>query len=1070
MILLLYKNNKITIILHSILFLCLCSCTNVFAEQPEAETIDLEIKSDSLYNEGKILSELYQHKEAIDKFKLALEIDRKLGRLKNVALELYSIGEIYYNLSQYDSALLYCDSALVIAREIKDRQTEGATLRLIGAAYEGFCQYDKALAYCDTALFIAREIKHKKIEGRTLTTIGIIYAAISDYDNALVYYDSALTISRDAKDGKGEANTLNSIGAAYDAIGEYDRALNYYRSALDINKRLKNLFGEASNLSNIGRIHYKMSRYDSAFVYYLSALLLSKEIKDRRGEGRILNKIGLVYYSLGQYKNALAYLDSALLIREEIGDRKGKGTTMCNIGIIYHTFSKFDRAIAYYDSSLILIRKIGSRYTEGFALNNIGSIFYILGNYERALAYYDSALVVERQIQDRYAEAAALNNIGIIYDDLALYDRALAYYDSALVIKREIKNRQSEGITLHNKGYTYRLLKQYNRALAFFDSALTIQREVNDIRGEAYNLDNIGVAYHALCQYDRSLAYLDSSLVIKREINNRPGEGTTLSNIARSYYALGQYDKALAYGDSALVILREIKDRHGEGVTLDNIGQVYEDMEDVENAVAYYKDAIEVKESIRKELQREELRVSYIEAEKNVYERLIILLFMLEQYEEAFDYLERSRSEKLRRAFEEGGIAAYDPSLKRILDRINFFEAEMEGLKKRYRNKEIEEALFEIKMNELEGKVNQKILDLKIYHPQLYNIIMPQRRTLKYIQETMPDSTMFVEFVSVGDTYVALLFTKDVFLVQSIAEPKHSIDTWVLQALTLLRLRADREDVDKHCEELYKILIKPMENKIEEMPNIVVIPYGVLHYLPFHALRRQNKSEAFEYFIEWKRISYLPSASFLTDLLREKERAEKELLAFGNADGTLPSAEIEVDFISQIFRQSCVYKADSARKDRFIELCGDYRLIHLATHGVLDADPRFSYIVLAPPGEGNLTIREILGLSGQFKLTFLATLSACETAIETDPETAGMELVTLSNAFKVAGLPSIVASLWEIVDRSTALLMRDFYKNLKNGKMDKLEALRQAQILMIGHNQYSHPYYWAPFILIGDWR
>ena len=1070
LILLLYKNYKITIILHSILFLCLYSFTSVFAEQPGVETVELETKADSLYNEGKILWELYQYKEAIDKFKLALEIDRKLGRLKNVALELSSIGEIYYNLSQYDSVLAYCDSALVIARRINDRQVECATLKIIGAAYEGLCHYEKALVHCDTALFTARKIKDKKIEGRTLATIGIIYAATSDYDNALVYYDSALTISREAKDREGEANTLSSIGAAYDAIGEYDRALNYYRSALDINQRLKNLFGEASNLSIIGRAHHNLSRYDSAFTYYQSALLLSREIKDRRGESRMLNNIGLIYYNLGQYENALAYLDSALLIKEEIKDRRGMGITVYSIGIVYHALSKFDHAIAYYDSSLILMRKIGSGYTEGAALNNIGSSFYALGNYERALVYYDSALVIAREIKDRQTEAATLNNIGIIYHELAQYDRALAYYDSALVIKKEIKNRQSEGTTLQNMGDTYRALKQYNRALAYFDSALTIEREVKDLRGEAYNFDNIGVTYYALTQYDTSLAYLDSSLSINREIKDLRGEGTALSNIGCSYYALKQYERALAYYDSALVILREIKDRYGEGVTLDYIGQVYEDTEDVDNAVAYYKDAIKVKESIREELRREDLRTSYIETEKDMYERLIILLIMLERYEEAFDYLGRSHSEKLRKAFEEGGIVAFDPSLKRTLDRINFLEGEMAGLKKRYRDKEIEEALFEIKMNELEGKLNQKMLDLKIYHPQLYNIIVPQRRTLKYIQETMPDSTMFVEFVSIGDTYVVLLFTKDVFLVQSIAEPRDSIDSWVLQTLTLLRLRVDKEEVDKHCEELYKILIKPMENIIEEMPNIVVIPYGVLHYLPFHMLRRQNKSGEIEYFVEWKRISYLPSASFLTDLLSEKERAEKELLAFGNADGTLPSAEIEVDFIAQIFPKSCVYKTDSARKDRFIELCGEYRLIHLATHGILDADPRFSYIVLAPPRAGNLTVREILGLSGHFKLTSLVTLSACETAVEADPETAGMELVTLSNAFKVAGVPSTVASLWEIADRSTALLMKDFYKNLKSGRLDKLEALRQAQILMIGRGQYSHPYYWAPFILIGDWR
>jgi CHAT domain-containing protein len=119
---------------------------------------------------------------------------------------------------------------------------------------------------------------------------------------------------------------------------------------------------------------------------------------------------------------------------------------------------------------------------------------------------------------------------------------------------------------------------------------------------------------------------------------------------------------------------------------------------------------------------------------------------------------------------------------------------------------------------------------------------------------------------------------------------------------------------------------------------------------------------------------------------------------------------------------------------------------------------------------GNLTVREIFGLSGHFNQTSLVTLSACETAVEAEPETAGMELVTLSNAFKVAGVPTTIASLWEIADRSTSLLMENFYANLKDNKMSKLEALRQAQLAMLDHDQFSHPYYWAPFVLFGDWR
>ena len=1041
----------------------------VFAEY-STETGLSRATSDSLRNEAEIQVNTYSYDQALVLLKHAIAIDTSQGRQQELAYMFLRAGEIYYKTSEYDSSLLYARFALIMAKNFNDSPIICAAYKSLGEAYEALCEYEKALTYCDSALLIARQSKNKHVEGRALTTIGVIHNARGTYEKALAYSDSALILCLETSDSEGQANALNNAGITFDAICEYDSALNVYRSALRINKQIQNLAGQAANLGNIGRIYYHTSQYDSAFVYYNSALHLRRQTKDIRGEGSTLNNIGLVHYNLSEFNNALAYFDSAVLRRKQVKDNRGMCITMYNIGIVYSAISKYDSALTYYGSALALTRKIGSLSVEGSALNSIGSSHYALGNYEKAVAYYDSALVIERKITDRFAESATLNNIAIVYHDLAIYERAMIYYDSSLAIKRQIRARQSEGTVLSNMGSNYRALRQYDRALAYFDSALQIEYEFKDLRGKAYNHDNIGVVYYELGRYDSSLVHLYSSLRVSREVCDRRQEGTALLNIGRSYCALQDYDRAQSYYDSALAIMREINDICEAANTIDHIGQLYEKVFDIENAIVHYKEAIGLKESLRKKLKRAELQTAYIEAEKDVYERLIILLIMLERYEEAFDYLERSHSERLRRAFEQGEMVAYDPSLHRILERINYLETEMEGLRSRYNDREISKRFFEEEQSKIEGRINQQFIDMKVYHADLYNIMVPQRRTLKYVQNNMPDNTMFLEYVLVGDTYVALLFTRDIFLAKSISEPADTINRLVLRSLRSLKLRVEQHDVDEYYEELYDILIKPIENELASVPNIVIIPYGVLHYLPFHALRRKEHDKAAEYFMVWRRISYLPSASFLIDLLEEQEHAEKEMLAFGNADGTLPSAEIEVDLIAQIFDNCCVCKCDSARKDRFIDICGDYRLIHLATHGILNADPRFSYIVMAPAQTGNLTVREILGLSGCFKRTSLVTLSACETGVEEDPEQAGMELVTLSNAFKVAGVPSTIASLWEIADRSTALLMESFYENLKTGSMDKIESLRQAQISMTSHERYSHPYYWAPFILIGDWR
>jgi CHAT domain-containing protein/Tfp pilus assembly protein PilF len=1063
------RSQKYSTTASILVFLTATLFSDVHSKTTESTEL-LGARADSLLTKAEQLCSIYSYDEALQKLQDALVIEQQLNRLDYQASILHQIADILSRTSLYDSALFYSDSALTIARKTSATDIECESLIMLAAASECISEYETALAYCDTAFAILAQKHDPILYVRALNTISQIYYSMSQYDKALAYCDTALVVARSNDDKEGEAKSLEIAGAVYDNNGEYHRALENYRDSYSIWKAYGNRPGESAALRSMGRSYFFLSQYDSSLHYYREALQISRQIHDANGEGQILTGIGLIFSQQGLNELSIVYLDSALYIRRQLGDLRGLATTMYNLGTAYSSISKFEHAMANFDSSLTIMRKIGSKYIEGSALTSKGIIYRLLGKYEHALACFDSALAIADQTNDHYGASATMNNIAIVYHTLRLHEKALAYYDSSLTTKRALKLRQLESGTLHNMGSTYRDMGQYGRALAYFDSALIIQREIRDLTGEARTLDDIGVAYFLLGQHNRALTCLDSSLQLKKLLKDPWTQAITLGNIGRAHHALAEYTSALNSFLSALRTLDALQDRPHKSAMMEEIGRVYESTGDVDSAISYYKQAIEVKEDIRSELKRTELREPYIEAEKDIYERLAVLLIMLERYEEAFDYLERSRSEKLRKAFEMSDMVAYDPSLNRTLERINLLTSEMEGLRKRFQDGDIEEALYDTQHNELQGRLNQIMLDFKIHYPQLYSVIVPRQWVLKEIQGIIPRGTLFIGFAEVNDSYVALLFTRDMFMVQTLAEPKDSIDQRVIQALTALKWQAPEAEIQNQFAHLYRVLLQPSESIIVKYPNIVIIPYGILHYLPFHILRYTDEQAEHHYLIERKRISYLPSASFLADLLKEQKNAKHELLAFGNADGTLPSAEIEVDLIARLFPRSHVCKCDSARKDRFIQLANEYAMIHLATHGILTSDPRFSYIVLAPAVTGNLTVREIFGLSGHFKQTSLVTLSACETAVEAEPEAAGMELVTLSNAFKVAGVPTTIASLWEIADRSTALLMEDFYKNLKDHKMDKLEALRQAQLTMLSNDQYSHPYYWAPFILIGNWQ
>jgi CHAT domain-containing protein len=251
----------------------------------------------------------------------------------------------------------------------------------------------------------------------------------------------------------------------------------------------------------------------------------------------------------------------------------------------------------------------------------------------------------------------------------------------------------------------------------------------------------------------------------------------------------------------------------------------------------------------------------------------------------------------------------------------------------------------------------------------------------------------------------------------------------------------------------------------------VIIPFSVLYYLPFHALVRENDGNM-QYLLEWKRISYTTSATFY-DLLDQKSGKRGKLIALANPDGSLPGASEEVEKLKdEIFKKDAIiWTLSEATKGKFLEYAKEYDIIHLATHGTIMSNPLESYLLFAgdTKKEQRLTLLEVAGYTELRDRTDLVFLSACQTAMEKG-KASGSELISLSEAFAMAGPPTLVATLWKVADVSTSMLVLEFYRSLKEEKTDKLSALQKAQLSLLHSSEYAHPFYWAPFILLGDWR
>jgi CHAT domain-containing protein len=244
------------------------------------------------------------------------------------------------------------------------------------------------------------------------------------------------------------------------------------------------------------------------------------------------------------------------------------------------------------------------------------------------------------------------------------------------------------------------------------------------------------------------------------------------------------------------------------------------------------------------------------------------------------------------------------------------------------------------------------------------------------------------------------------------------------------------------------------------------MPYGWLYYLPFSSLARENADGSLTFFVEEKCVAYLTHQEVLNLVANLPQAGKERLVAFANPDGTLPGAEEEVARIGRLYDDPRLLVGAEATLDAARRLPADCTIVHFACHGKADAgDLTNSFLQLA---DGRLTQSEIYGLGLRAKQTRTVVLSACETFIGS--ETPGLEVIGLADAFATAGASTIVASLWQVSDESTQALMSEFYRQMQAPGTTKAEALRQAQLSILGHPRYTHPRYWAGFILMGEWR
>lgn len=962
---------------------------------------------------------------------------------------------------------------------------------------------------------------------KSYSILGIAYDRMGEYSLALDNLSKALSIRIEllGEDHLEVAASYNSLGIVHSNLGLYSEALENHNKALAIWIRL---LGDrhtyvASGYSSIGNAYRNLGSYESALSSYERALAIQLELLGAKHPdvASTYDNLGIVYLDLGRYDEALLNHDRSLTIRlEALGaEHPDVAASYANIGEVYRSLGSYQLALSNHEKAIeIFTRTLGSNhpYLAG-AYNNLAIVYGELGEYQKALQNYSRALDIQLAALGSTHPAVAFSyaNIGNVYDELGDYDEALENLDQAYNILSKVLGAEHPVVASvqDNLANVFFNLGRYEEALANYGEVMVIRTgalgaEHPDV---AVSYHNIGKVYQERGDFDLALDNNLRALAILKKSHgeNHPDVAISYAKIGTINEELGQYDQALLNYRRALAIRLEIlgPNHPRTGELFFHIGYAHRYRGDYDSALVYFTKSIEVFEGSRSKIESEQLRATYTETVSEQYEAIIGLLMDLNRPEEAFSYLERSKSKALQDALAERYEVEFgrgelrdklqeSRDLARQLETLHAQLVEEQVKPDSVRNETKVESLSEL-LAQTKAEYFQIASEIQADPDYAFAVKVDPVQIGTVRQDIPPGQKLLMCYAGERQLYLFLVSSEG-YEVRSVPVSRNTIDSLVSRCRELCGVRYVNQlnmegrlmgwSWDNDGSEFYQnevrplkevlsrlntYLISPFSTELAEARVVTIIPSGNLYYVPWGALLEECNDSLL--FLSTRYNWHVMTSAELLKCIQRRETGALpaqpgSLVLVGNPEGTnLPSSEEEVAAISSVYPNSLTLTGSQATEAQVITAAPASEVLHLATHCRLDAqDPWQSYIQLASSAEsdGRWSVAEISGQS--WSSMQLVALSGCESAL--GGSRPGLEFESVAKAFSLAmeGPPSIVATLWPVEDVSTKQLMVSFYSQLKNHR--KSEALMLAQSELIESDKFAHPFFWAPFILIGEWR
>jgi CHAT domain-containing protein/predicted negative regulator of RcsB-dependent stress response len=859
-----------------------------------------------------------------------------------------------------------------------------------------------------------------KLTNRLLSLL--LLTAIGTIDLTIYTANAPVFAQPDNQQKKLEANQLYLAGLEFVTAKKFAEAVPVLDRSLI-------LFQELGDRSRQGKVNLSLCRsyrglkeFDKALDFCQRSLKFAQELSDKQEINRTLKltstvwfDVGIVEFKQGKTDRALQSFLTSRKFAKEIDHLENIGIASIYIGFVYTELADYPAAIESFSIAIDIYKKLGDSEKVTTTILLQGDAYAYSAQYTKALNNYQIGIEASKGLKDKKVEIGALTRLAGMFDSLGQYQQADQKGQEALLLARKIGDRGFEATALNGLGASSSHLGNYPQAQSYLEQALVIYRAIGDRSQEQLVLANLAKIYYQTQQYDKSLDYYQQAL--KNQDDKRLA-ASILNNIGDVYFRQNNSQLALDNYQQAAILARSIKARDLEGIALTNQGKVLYSLNKLAAAETQLREAIKIWESLRTGLT-DKNKVSFAETIVGSYQLLQKVLIEQNKSSAALEISERARARALAELLASKIIYSNSATANKIRQAPTLSQIQ------------------QIAKTQAATLVQYSIID-----DNIYTWVVKPTGKIAFHQGKLPPKTTLKDLV---------VSTRD--------------------SLGANRGRRNKDNSDPtvtggDLKQLHQLLIAPIVKDLPTKPEdrVIILPQNELFLVPFAALQDAQD----RYLIQQHTITIAPSIQVLALTDTKSNRVSKVApLVVGNPimpsfGGTplanLPGSEAEAKGIGKILQVAPLIGAQ-ADKQQVIALMKTAPIVHLATHGLLDT------IKGDIPGaialtNGFLTSGEIFDMQLSANLV---VLSACDTG---RGDLTGEGVVGLSRSLSVAGVPSVIVSLWEVNDEATKALMEEFYRNLQVKKLPKAQALRQAMLTTMV--DYPNPNFWSAFMLVGS--